>query len=124
MSDIERAISSGLVSTDGNIPWMGKAILILVLGFTALVSSCTVLTSFDDEAVAIAEKDLRLAQTEADKVAHTERMALEQKRLDMLKRLIDENGWGPVAARCAVKGWKDDEERQTCQTAEANVKAK
>lgn len=40
-------------------------------------------------------------------------------RLDMIKKLVDE-GANPIAARCAVVGWKTSKDADTCKTISIN----
>ena len=104
-------------------PWWGKLILWCVLIMFALPSSCVVLTSFDDaeQERAIAENVRAKAELEAAEAEA--RVALETARLATMEKLIEQHGYGPVAARCAVEGWAMSD-RDVCAQAEALHAAK
>ena len=105
-------------------PWYGKLALWSVLIFFIAVPSCTVLTGIDDASVEAAKAEYLKVKYIGEAAAAQDKLALEKQRLETLARLISENGYGPVAARCAVSGWDGKGDRAICEAAEALHAAK
>ena len=91
--------------------------IILILGSFALFSSCTVITSFDDAEVAKAKAEQIRAEEEGATARGAQAAEMEKARLATIEKLVSEHGYGPVAARCAVKGWPDKGDSTLCSGA-------
>ena len=80
-----------------------------LLSLFILFAGCTMHSNTYDADRARGEAVKIKARVELEKAESI----IEEKRLEALERLIDK-GINPVAARCAVKGWKKDD-RETCE---------
>lgn len=79
-------------------PWYGRPILMVPVVFILSMSSCTVITGFDD-------LEMKQAYYQAEK-----------ERLASMERLIADHGFNAISARCAVMGI-DKNERVMCEEA-------
>lgn len=99
-------------------PWYGKLVLWVLLTLILSMSSCTVLTSFDDGEEARYRAEETKAESVAESAQAVSNVAMEKIRLETLERLIKEHNFGPVSARCAVEGWSTTD-RGICTEANA-----
>ena len=117
-------IIESLETPNNQYPWWGKLIMWCVLTIFLSLSSCTVLTSFDDAEVTKAESEAQQIRTEALVRQLGAKLALEKQRLEALETLVKDHNFGPVAARCAILGWDGMSDREICEHAEAIHAAK
>jgi len=81
-----------------------------LLGLFLLFSTCTMHGHVYEEDRAKGEAVKIRARAELEKAESR----IEELRLEALERLITK-GINPVAARCAVKGWEKNSDRETCE---------
>ena len=100
-------------------PWYGKLALYVLLTLIISMSSCTMVTSFDDADEAKYHAEETKAETDADIAKDAAELEMEKARLASMQQLVEEHDFGPVSARCAVEGWDNQGEREICERANA-----
>ena len=83
-------------------PWYGRPMLVVPVVFILSMSSCTVITGFDD-------LEMKQAYYQAEK-----------ERLGSMERLIADHGFNAISARCTVMGI-DTNEQSMCKDASGVV---
>lgn len=81
-----------------------------LLSLFILFAGCTMHSNTFDADRAKGEAVKIRARAELEKAESR----IEELRLEALERLINK-GINPVAARCAVKGWEKNSDRETCE---------
>jgi len=81
-------------------------------------------TSFDDADEAKYHAEETRAETEAEIAKDAAELEMEKARLTSMLLLVNDHGFGPVSARCAVEGWNNQPDRETCDRANALHEAK
>lgn len=92
------------------LPWQGKVAVYLILAFFFTVPACTVIIGFDDVDVASAESAATIASIKA-------KAELAKQQTAAVERFVKEFGYSAMAARCAVYGWDNGNERVACEEA-------
>ncbi len=98
------------VTIEWKMPWQGKIAVYFILAFFITVPMCTVITGFDDAEVTQAESAAEVAKIKAQ-------AELAKQQTTAVERFIEEFGYSPMAARCAVYGWDNGSEREICKEA-------
>jgi len=81
-----------------------QAIAITIVVITVTIASCSIQDhTYEPERI---KRDVANQATQA---------SITTARLTSIKKLID-RGVNPVAARCAVVGWKNDRDAEICKT--------
>ncbi len=73
-------------------PWYGRPMLVVPVVFILSMSSCTVITGFDDAAVYQMQNEMN------------------KERLATMERLISDHGFNAISARCTVMGIATNEQ--------------
>jgi len=88
-------------------------LVVVFLGMT----TCTMHSNTYDDARARADAEKIRAQKELAQIENTtkaKQIEAKAKQIEAIERLIAK-GINPVAARCAVEGWKGDSNGQICE---------